>query len=73
METTYISTPHPPPGSGCHSPDRSSINPDQVNDIDKFRMADEPYAVTSAVPEFAEHAIGSNDDDAVALWLKARR
>ena len=27
METTYISTPHLPPGSECHSPERSSINP----------------------------------------------
>ena len=46
---------------------------DQVNDVGMFRMADEPYTVTGAVPELAEHAIGSNDDDAVALWLKARR
>ena len=48
---------------------------DQINDVGMFRMADEAYAVACAAPDVAPHAtavIGSNDDDAVALWLDAR-
>ena len=45
---------------------------DNVNDVSMFEIADEAYAVSNAVPELkalATGVIGSNDDDAVALWL----
>ena len=46
---------------------------DGKNDVDMFRMADEAYAVENAVDELkaiATGVIGSNDEDAVAKWLK---
>jgi hydroxymethylpyrimidine pyrophosphatase-like HAD family hydrolase len=45
------------------------------NDLPMFEIADESYAVAGSVPEAlaaATGVIGSNDDDAVALWLDAR-
>ena len=48
---------------------------DEINDVRRFRMADEAYAVAGAAPQLAEQAtavIGSNDDDAVARWLAHR-
>jgi len=46
---------------------------DGANDIPMFRMADECYAVANAAPELkaiATGIIGSNEEDAVALWLE---
>ncbi len=45
---------------------------DAVNDIPMFEIADECYAVASAVPELKKIAtdiIGSNEEDGVAKWL----
>lgn len=47
---------------------------DNHNDVPLFEVADEAYAVANAVPELKARAtgvIGTNDDDAVALWLAA--
>ena len=47
---------------------------DSVNDLSMFRSADESYAVANAIDELKEAAtavIGSNEDDAVADFLKA--
>lgn len=55
---------------GC---DRVVVFGDGKNDIDMFQMADESYAVANAVEELKQIAtgiIGSNDEDAVAKWLK---
>lgn len=55
---------------GC---DRVVAFGDGKNDIDMFKIADECYAVSNAVDELkriATDIIGSNDDNAVALWLK---
>lgn len=46
---------------------------DGKNDIDMFEMADEAYAVSNAVEELkkiATDVIGSNNEDAVAKWLR---
>lgn len=46
---------------------------DGKNDIDMFEMADEAYAVSNAVEELqqiATNVIGSNNEDAVAKWLR---
>jgi len=43
------------------------------NDLPMFEIADESYAVADSVPEVLSAAtavIGSNDQDAVALWLE---
>ena len=48
---------------------------DSVNDLSMFRLADESYAVANALEELKEAAtavIGSNEEDAVADFLKAR-
>lgn len=48
---------------------------DSVNDLSMFRSADESYAVANALEELKEAAtavIGSNEEDAVADFLKAR-
>ena len=47
---------------------------DSVNDLSMFRSADESYAVDNAIDELKEAAtavIGSNEEDAVADFLKA--
>lgn len=46
---------------------------DAINDIPMFEVSDECYAVANAVPELKKIAtgvIGSNEEDAVSLWLK---
>lgn len=46
---------------------------DAINDIPMFQVSDECYAVRNAVEELKQLAtdvIGSNDEDAVANWLK---
>ena len=46
---------------------------DAVNDIPMFRIADEAYATANADPQLkaiATGIIGSNEEDAVALWLE---
>ena len=46
---------------------------DGLNDIPMFRMADEAYAVSNALDElkqFATDVIGSNEENAVAEFLK---
>lgn len=46
---------------------------DGKNDIDMFEFADEAYAVSNAVEELKQIAtgvIGSNNEDAVAKWLR---
>ena len=56
--------------TGC---DRLVCFGDAVNDIPMFEEADECYAVANADPrlrEIATAVIGSNDEDAVALWLE---
>lgn len=48
---------------------------DAVNDIPMFEVSDEAYAVENAVEELkalATGVIGSNEDNGVAEWLKAR-
>ena len=48
---------------------------DSPNDISMFRIADESYAVSNALDELkqiATHIIGSNEEDAVANFLKER-
>ncbi|MBE6760415.1 MAG: HAD family phosphatase [Ruminococcaceae bacterium] len=55
---------------GC---DRLVCFGDGVNDIPMFQAADECYAVANAAPELkamATDIIGSNEEDAVALWLE---
>ena len=55
---------------GC---DRLVCFGDAVNDIPMFRIADEAYATANADPQLKEIAtgvIGSNEEDAVALWLE---
>ncbi|UOE45058.1 HAD family hydrolase [Agromyces larvae] len=55
--------------------DRLVVFGDNHNDVPMFEIADESYAVSNAVPavrELATGVIGSNDDDAVALWLADR-
>ena len=56
--------------TGC---DRMVCFGDAVNDMPMFELADECYAVENADPrlkEIATGVIGSNDEDAVALWLE---
>lgn len=46
---------------------------DAINDLPMFQISDESYAVSNAIEELKEQAsgvIGSNDEDAVALWLQ---
>ena len=46
---------------------------DSVNDIPMFKAADEAYAVANAIDELkaaATAVIGSNEEDAVAAFLK---
>ncbi|MBO4696013.1 MAG: HAD-IIB family hydrolase [Lachnospiraceae bacterium] len=46
---------------------------DSVNDMPMFRIADEAYAVANAIPELKKLAtavIGTNEEDAVAEFLK---
>lgn len=46
---------------------------DAVNDMPMFRIADEAYATANADPQLkaiATGIIGSNEEDAVALWLE---
>ena len=48
---------------------------DSLNDLTMFRSADEAYAVSNAMDELkaaATGVIGSNDEDAVALFLRRR-
>ena len=48
---------------------------DSVNDLSMFRVADEAYAVANALASLKAAAtgiIGSNDEDAVAVFLKSR-
>ena len=48
---------------------------DSVNDLSMFRIADEAYAVACAIPELKNAAtavIGSNEEDAVAQFLRGR-
>ena len=48
---------------------------DSVNDISMFRIADEAYAVSNALEEVkaaATGVIGSNEEDAVAAFLRRR-
>lgn len=48
---------------------------DSVNDLPMFKAADEAYAVANAIDELkaaATAVIGSNEEDAVALFLKER-
>ena len=48
---------------------------DSVNDLPMFKTADEAYAVANAIDELkaaATAVIGSNEEDAVALFLKER-
>ena len=55
---------------GCN---RLVVFGDGKNDIDMFELADEGYAVINAAPELkavATAVIGSNDEDAVAHWLR---
>ncbi len=55
---------------GC---DRLVCFGDAVNDLPMFRIADECYATSNADPLLKEAAtgiIGSNNDDAVAVWLE---
>ena len=45
---------------------------DNNNDLPMFRIADESYAVSNAIPAVlaaATGVIGSNDSDAVARWV----
>ena len=54
--------------------DRLVVFGDSVNDLSMFRSADESYAVANAIDELKEAAtavIGSNEEDAVADFLKA--
>ena len=49
---------------------------DSVNDLPLFRVADESYAVANAIAEAREAAtavIGSNEEDAVAVFLRERQ
>lgn len=46
---------------------------DAINDLPMFDISDECYAVANAVPQLkavATEVIGSNEEDAVANWLK---
>lgn len=46
---------------------------DAINDLPMFQISDECYAVANAIDELKKDAsavIGSNDEDAVALWLQ---
>lgn len=48
---------------------------DSVNDLPMFKAADEAYAVSNAIEELKNAAtavIGSNEEDAVAVFLKER-
>ena len=52
--------------------DKLVVFGDSVNDIPMFKIADEAYAVSNAVDELkalATGIIGSNEDDAVAVYL----
>ena len=53
--------------------DRLVVFGDSVNDLSMFRAADESYAVANALEELKETAtavIGSNEEDAVANFLR---
>ena len=55
--------------------DRVVVFGDSVNDLPMFKAADEAYAVANAIDELkaaATAVIGSNEEDAVALFLKER-
>ena len=55
---------------GC---DRLVVFGDAENDLDIFKAADEAYAVENACDELkaaADGVIGSNNEDAVAVWLE---
>ena len=55
--------------------DRLVVFGDGLNDIPMFEIADEAYAVAGALDELKQHAtgiIGSNEEDAVANFLKER-
>jgi len=55
---------------GC---DRLVCFGDSINDLPMFRVADRCFATANADPRLKEAAtevIGSNDEDAVALWLE---
>ena len=55
--------------------DRLVVFGDSVNDLPMFRIADESYAVSNALEELKKAAsavIGSNEEDAVAVFLKTR-
>lgn len=52
--------------------DRLVVFGDNSNDVPMFEVADESYAVSAAAPAVraaATGVIGSNDEDAVALWI----
>ena len=56
--------------SGC---DGIVVFGDSINDMSGFKIADECYAVANASDDLKEAATGvilSNDEDAVATWLK---
>lgn len=53
--------------------DRLVVFGDGLNDIPMFKIADEAYAVGNALPELKQYAtgiLGSNEENAVALFLK---
>ena len=52
--------------------DKLVVFGDSANDITMFKIADEAYAVSNAVDELkalATGIIGSNEEDAVAVYL----
>lgn len=54
--------------------DRPVVFGNNRNDLPMFDIADESYAVADSVPEAlgaATGIVGSNDEDAVALWMDA--
>ena len=54
---------------------KAAVFGDSVNDLSMFRAADEAYAVSNALEELkaaATAVIGSNEEDAVAKFLKNR-
>ena len=55
--------------------DKLVVFGDSINDISMFNVADESYAVSNALDvlkELATKVIGSNEEDSVANFLKAR-
>jgi hydroxymethylpyrimidine pyrophosphatase-like HAD family hydrolase len=52
--------------------DRLVVFGDNNNDLPMFRIADESYAVSNAIPAVlaaATGVIGSHDNDVVARWI----